>query len=202
MEMFEYLKNVYNIDPETGAVILVTSVNHYSDLFNRLDPSPIRKRDLSPDLKEFLQETSIEIPLSYDLKIVFKICKDQRDPEREQQIVNAFRIFFAYTLNLRKYEHQRNNRRSFFYILVSLVLIALSIAFRGIVGEEVFATQLLAESFAIGGWVFLWESFSRLFINRDIVIDEIRRYERFIKYRVNFQYENGIECTRIEERNS
>jgi hypothetical protein len=130
---------------------------------------------------------------------VFKICKDERDPDREKQIINAFRIFFAYTLNLKKYELQRRNRRSFFYVFISLVFITLSIAFRGIVGEEVFVGQLLSESLAIGGWVFLWESFSQLFISRDTFVDEIRRYERFIKYKVDFQYENGLECARIQE---
>jgi hypothetical protein len=199
MEMFDYLKNVYSIDPESGAVLLVSSVNHYSDLFNRLDPSPIRKRDLSPDLKDFLQEASIEIPLNYDLKIVFKICRDERDPQREQEIINAFRLFFAYTLNLKKYELNRKNRRSFFYVFVSLGFIGLSIIIRTFLNGGQFVGQLLSESFAIGGWVFLWESFSQLFINRDQVIDEIKRYERFIKYRVNFQYENGVECAVIQE---
>ena len=48
-----YLKQIYKMNPDTKAYIIEVSLIDYNEIFNGWDPSPIKRRDLDPDLISF-----------------------------------------------------------------------------------------------------------------------------------------------------
>jgi hypothetical protein len=61
------LENMYEKDPATNAFIIPVALKTYSDFFNLLDPSPLRKRDLNRDLRAYLEDSSSDISLKQEI---------------------------------------------------------------------------------------------------------------------------------------
>jgi hypothetical protein len=58
----DMLREIYPYDPQTKGFTILARVGHYDDFFNPLDPSLAPARDLAPDLVEYLNQCSDEIP--------------------------------------------------------------------------------------------------------------------------------------------
>lgn len=59
--------NYYNTNPDTSAYMIEISLDEYSELFNGWDASPLRRRDLEPELLDYIEQCGAEIPLNYNL---------------------------------------------------------------------------------------------------------------------------------------
>jgi hypothetical protein len=57
------LDQVYDKDSDTDAYVINIVVKRYEDIFNNLDPSPFKRRDLNSNLISFLEDCSSDIPL-------------------------------------------------------------------------------------------------------------------------------------------
>ena len=65
--------------------MIEVSLTDYSDIFNGWDPSPVRRRDLDPDLVEFMEHCAADIPLNYPLELQFYVPTEVRDEEKEER---------------------------------------------------------------------------------------------------------------------
>ena len=54
MNDLKFLQEIYPYDPEKHKFTIPISIMHYDEFFSRLDRSPAQKRDLSPELVEYL----------------------------------------------------------------------------------------------------------------------------------------------------
>lgn len=66
------LKKIYQQNPETGAFLIETALDRYEDVFNEWDPAPYKRRDLNPDLRRYLEDSSNDIPLRNAVELQFK----------------------------------------------------------------------------------------------------------------------------------
>jgi len=74
-----YLKQIYKMNPDTNAYIIEVSLIDYNEIFNGWDPSPIKRRDVDPELISFLEECDSDIPLEFPLELMFYLPEDQYD---------------------------------------------------------------------------------------------------------------------------
>ena len=68
----------YRKNPDTGRIIIDIALDNYLEFFHEWDNSIFKKRDINPELAEFLDLCSEDIPLRKKLEIVFSInssCK-------------------------------------------------------------------------------------------------------------------------------
>ena len=69
--------NLYNTNPDTRAYLIEVSLDDYSELFNGWDASPLRRRDLEPELMDYLEQAGSEIPLKEKMELCFYMPKEK-----------------------------------------------------------------------------------------------------------------------------
>jgi hypothetical protein len=128
-------------------------------LFNAIDPSPFRERDLDPAAEEFIVGWAREAPRGARLALVVYLDRPAGLPEEAAILRDAVREFFsnrALVSRRRLQQLFRVGRTSLFIgvtVLTALLLIG-NFAVR-LVGEGGLG-QILRESLLIGGWVAMW----------------------------------------------
>jgi hypothetical protein len=67
------LLHMYRINAKTRRVVIDIALDRYLDYFHEWDNASFRKRDLHPELADFLDLCSEEIPLRKQLELNFCI---------------------------------------------------------------------------------------------------------------------------------
>lgn len=184
----DYLFEIYKYDKESNTFTIPVNVDTYNDLFNQLDPTPFRKRDLAPELMEYLDSCSAEIPLNYKVEVSILILKEARDYQREKEIIAGFKHYFFYQLNSISDRIRSSQKRVAKYVFISFMCITCSALLRGFFADNLFF-DYVREGFTIGGWVFLWEAVSVNFIQRDDITLTMKLYERLSRSYIDILYE-------------
>ncbi len=181
----DYLKRIYKTNPETNAFVLEVSLDDFSEIFNGWDPSPVKRRDMDPDLVGFLEECASDIPLEFPLELQFYVPKDKYDQDRESLSREGIKNNFDFTVHFIRKELQELRRKILIYAIASLAFLSVGYISRQHVGPNLFTT-ILIEGLSIGGWVFLWEVFSLIFFSGQEVYGRLRRYKRFQETKITF----------------
>lgn len=182
-----FLDQFYTIDPETGKYIIDVALNDYDDVFNTWDSSVYNIRDIDSSLKAFLEEFSYEIDSKHKIKLVFNMRNEKKDREMEETIRSGVRNHFNYRYFLTTKHARRKRNESFIYIFVSILLTIFSTYFRfPVVGKLV--QEILLLNLTVGSWVFLWEAFSILFIQRSEIRQKRIHYQRIVNAPIEFRY--------------
>jgi hypothetical protein len=183
----QFLLDVYRFDNIQKSFVLDVSAESYEHLFNHLDPSPYKQRDLDPDLLDYLLICSEDIPFYYPIQISVKIPLSQQDNLREKEIMAGMKSNFAHWVHLTKSRISRIRKKAFTYILTSISLITISTLIRNWMPESV-GLVFIPEGLMIGGWVFMWEAISLLFIHMNEEKDPLKHYQRLLNSKIGFIY--------------
>jgi hypothetical protein len=182
-----YLKQIYKMDAETNTFIIEISLENYKEIFNGWDPSPIKRRDLDPDLLHFMDQCSSDIPLSFLLELQFYLPKEQYDEDKENLTRVGIKNNFNFIAHFIGKEIKQINKRIVFYIIIAFAFLSIGYLSREKVAENIVTTTLI-EGLSIGGWVFLWEAFSLFFFSRQEVYGRLKSNRRFQNTKIKFSY--------------
>ncbi|OPZ89582.1 MAG: hypothetical protein BWY74_02658 [Firmicutes bacterium ADurb.Bin419] len=180
-------ETLYRRNNETGSVIIDIALENYLEFFNEWDNSPIRKRDIHPELTQFFDECSEDIPISKKIEIVFSINTDVIITEKEEQIRVSYRNYYNSLQRLVKRKTERFFKVSAILLFTSLVLLS-AYALLSSISKHTIVAEVLLESLLIGGWVFTWEAVHLLFLD---IIEPFRRrreIKRFLETELKFKY--------------
>lgn len=190
MNNLNALREIYPFDPQTRTFTIPVRVTNYDDFFNPLDPSPAPARDLTPELVNYLDQCSTEIPHQYPLLVQLQVQNEQQSPKREDDCIASLRTFYQHNVFIVQAQAQRMRIRALRYLLVSFMCLAVAI-----LGESWISTgfvgNLLHEALLIGGWVFMWEAVTLNFIEMDSHTQEIIKFRRLIAAKVIFHYDQN-----------
>ena len=184
------LYNYYNINKETSAYIIEISLDSYAELFNGWDASPLRRRDLEPELLDYLEQSGSEIPLTNKVELYLYLPEKLRNEEKEIRsktgIINNFNVvLFFINKSLKKIYRQILTN----IIMSSMFLIA-AYLLRNIIKIDGIFSTIFVEGLYIGGWFLLWEAFSLFFFNSYEIRQRKKIYLRFIDMKIYFKYIN------------
>jgi hypothetical protein len=185
--MDDLIDRLYVVNPDTGDYVVEIALEDYRDVFNDWDRAAMPYKDMDPELRAFLEGCSDDIPLSRGIQIQFFLPGHSYDQTVEERcrrgLANNFR-FVAHTLGR---SIRRNNTTALYYLLGGVALLSASFLLEPLIGRGLYASVLL-EGLFIGGWVFVWETFSTLFIARRPLRCKLREYRRFLDAPVSFRY--------------
>lgn len=183
-----FLNTLYERDPSSKRYVISVRVNHYRDLFNDLDPSPLRRRDLDNDFIGYLDDSSLDIPLSFGTLLRIHAPESIRDPANEERVRAGVKTYYSF-LHHTSMRRLRSSLRQV-AIYVAIAVMALFAAFYlGARLPDNFLSRTLVEGFYIGGWVFFWEALVLLAIkNRETRVHG-KRLRRIVQSPVEFWYE-------------
>ncbi len=184
------LREIYPYDSPTHTFTIPVRVANYDGYFNPLDPSPAPARDLAPDLVDYLNQCSTEIPHQYALEIQLGFPGILRETQREQDCLRSLRTFYQHNIFVVQAQIWHIRRQALKYLLVSFACLAVTILGEGW-SSAGFAWNLLHEALLIGGWVFMWEAVTLNFIEMDEHTQEILKFKRLIAAKIFFTYDQN-----------
>jgi hypothetical protein len=178
---------MYRTNPETNAFIIEISLDDYSEIFNGWDPSPVKRRDLDPELVGFLEQCGSDIPLRFPLELQLYMPQEKLDKDKESLSKEGLKNNFDFSVNSIRKNLIEIRQKTTIYVLTAFAFLSLGYAATHLAGLGIVPT-ILTEGLSIGGWVFLWEAFSLFFFSGQEVRSRLKRYLRFQGTEVVFKY--------------
>ena len=155
-------------------------VRELRQLFNSMDPSPFRERDLDPACEEFIVSWAREMPPDRDLRLEIWLEREQPPAEVAADVAPAVRGHFARAASLKDLRRRRIVREGRLSLAIGLVLLVLCLGAAAVVPVERLGTAgvILRESLVIAGWVVMWHPLEVLLYGIWPVVRERRLLDR------------------------
>lgn len=191
MKENKYLNQIYKKNPETNNYVIELKVDNLSYIFNDWDSAIFKRRDIDPELIEFLEDCSSDIPLRYGIELHFDVLKGLKDLKKEKQIISGIKNHLNYLLYVQKSTIKRLYKRIISCVALGILLTAFSFSLDTIMPENIIG-DVVEEGVNIGGWVFLWEAVYMLFFEVGGVRNRIKEYARLVKAPIYFSFLRDI----------
>src|SRR6201988_4824920 len=139
--------------------VIEVHVGELKQLFNAIDPSPFREKDLDPKAEEFIVGWAKNLPRDAILALVVDLDRKAGLPDEASVLRDAIHEFFsqrAHAYRRRLRELFRVGRTS---LAIGLVAVASAIAlgdFLAALMKDSRIGEIVRESLTIGGWVSIW----------------------------------------------
>jgi hypothetical protein len=180
--------------PAKCAVIRV-HVTELRQLFNSIDPSPFRSRDLDPRAEEFIVGWAKDFGRTQQLALEVSVNRSAGLPEEAAVLREAIHEFFrqrALGQRLRLRELLRVGRTS---LAIGLVVLASAVAIGNFLaslmkGGDV--GQILREMLFIGGWVSMWRPLEIFLYDWWPIREEAQLSDRLAAMPVRIKYLNAV----------
>jgi hypothetical protein len=143
--------------PPSSAVIEVRVVE-LRQLFNSIDPSPFRERDLAPAAEAFIVDWSREVPSDAPLALLVHLDRSVGPPDETALLGDAVHQFFAAEAEASRRRLRRLFQRGRISLVIGLAVLAgcIGVAQLILAGADGGLGRVLHESVLIGGWVAMW----------------------------------------------
>ncbi|TCT15385.1 hypothetical protein EDC18_10390 [Natranaerovirga pectinivora] len=179
-----YFQKAYKFDDKKEAFVIEVSLDDYNDVYDDWDPSPFKKRDIEDEFNEFIVNSSEDIPFKYSIMLNLYIPEGKKNTDKETALVAAYKNFYSYALSRLNKSKSNLNRKNFLYLVLSVFFLTGGFFFR----EVNLFFKILQEGIFIGGWVFLWEFFTNVFISKRELQKEYKLYKRLYHSDIRFIY--------------
>ncbi len=171
------IQYIYKVNPESQAVMIEISLDSYDELFNGWDASPLKMRDLEPELMAYILEALFEISFRQTVELWCYIPVSLIDLEKERKSIQSIRNNFNTQIRFIERNLFSNYRKIVAYIALSIVFLLAAYFIPSLVRQQL-TFSIIIEGLFIGGWVLLWEAFSLFFFAS---YDLRKKRKRFIK---------------------
>jgi hypothetical protein len=169
-------------------------VAELKQLFNSIDPSPFRERDLAREAEEFIVEWAREVPRDAPLALLVHLDRPPGRPGEAAELQVAVREYFTHEADV-----ARQRLRHLFRIGRTSLLIGLAFLGTATVCSQLIVrmlpgpgvAELLAEVLIIGGWVAMWRPLEIFLYDWWPIRAEEQLYRRLSAMPVDIAYVGG-----------
>ena len=176
--------NSYRKDQETGRVIIQISLDKYDDVFDDWDSSPFKMRDIEDEFLDFIWDSIEDIPSHMDVIFEFSIPQTLQNEQKEKVLISALNHQFDYMLRKIKRQRIKDLKETLRYFSIGVFFF---IVFYTVFDEaSSFISQIIKDGLFVGGWLFIWETFSNIFIKSYKLSEERQIIQRFKRARIKF----------------
>ena len=143
--------------PATCELIEVR-VSELKQLFNAIDPSPFRERDLDPDAEQFITDWAREASPSATFGLAVHLERPAGLPNEPGELREAIHEFFRHRAELSRRRMRELLRRGRTSLVIGVCALGVALAAGNLVGRffSDHIAGILQESLLIGGWVAMW----------------------------------------------
>lgn len=182
------LDKLFRFDKKANAYIIDIFIKDYESLYSDLDFSPLKNKDLNDEFIDHLENSIEDIPFKYNLLININMPENLYDEIKEKRGIKEIKNYFLYLYRKKIREIHAVYKSA----IISFILGILLIFTVSIIKKKISVTQLVweivIEGFNIGGWVFLWEFFSLLFLEPNKEKIKIKQYQRILDSQIRYTY--------------
>lgn len=176
--------NSYRKDKDSGRVIIQISLDKYDDVFDDWDSSPFKMRDIEDEFLDFIWDSIEDIPSHMDVIFEFSIPQTLQNEQKEKVLISALNHQFDYMLRKIKRQRIKDLKETLRYFSIGVFFF---IVFYTVFDEaSSFISQIIKDGLFVGGWLFIWETFSNIFIKSYKLSEERQIIQRFKRAQINF----------------
>jgi len=170
------LTGIYRREGDWNLVEL--NLNSAAQLFNSLDPSPFRERELDAGAAAYLVDAVRELHGHRHVRVVIYLSPGV-DTATAETMVQAIHNYFRYREQATRLALRRVLRQGRLSLLVGLLFLAACTGLWRFVftGEDV-VDRVFSEGFLIMGWVAMWRPLEILLYEWWPVLGDARLYAR------------------------
>lgn len=175
--------------PPRCAVIEV-HVSELKRLFNAIDPSPFRERDLDPKAEEFIVGWAKDLPADAQLALLVHLDRPAGLPEEGAALRDAVHEYFRQQAAATRRRLRQLFRRGRTSLLIGIVFLTGLIGLADVIAQHVSTriSEVVRESLLIGGWVAMWKPLEIFLYDWWPVRREARIYDRLATMPVQIRY--------------
>jgi hypothetical protein len=170
-----------------GNATIDVRVREVGQLFNSMDPSPFRERELDDNAEAYIVDSVKELGPKSASAIVIHVDQSAILPHAQEFIASAIRIHFARRSKVLRQSLRRMMRRGIISLCIGVVflvtLFALSRLIQSLLGDGALSS-LLTQSLLIAGWVAMWRPLEIFLYDWWPILADARIYERISQIRV------------------
>lgn len=175
--------------PASG--VIEVRVAELRQLFNSIDPSPFRERDLDPRAEAFIVEWARELPPHAPLALLVHLERACGPEDESAMLGEAIHEYFAQRALGSRRQLRELFRRGRISLAIAVVFLAVALAASDLIGsisERRFAA-LFREGLLIGGWVAMWRPLEVFLYDWWPIRAEARLSERLSTMPVSIEHE-------------
>jgi hypothetical protein len=139
--------------------VIEIRVAELRQLFNAIDPSPFRQRDLDPRAEAFIVDWARDLPMDKPWALRVHLDRSAGRPDEAGALREAIHEYFGQRVVASRRTLRELFRRGRISLVIALAFLTASIAAGDVVGAYLGEGRLggvMREGFLIGGWVAMW----------------------------------------------
>ncbi|MCI0448039.1 hypothetical protein L0152_33080 [bacterium] len=157
-----------------------------NQLFNSMDPSPFREKELDAQAEEFIVSWAMELPRQEPPSLTIHLEKPPGDDRDARAVNDAVRNYFSYRAEQAAWQNRQLLRQGWKNLTIGLAFLATCLfaaQFLGRYGGGAFIA-ILRESLIIGGWVAMWRPMEIFLYDRWPIKRKQKLYNRLSQMEV------------------
>jgi len=174
--------------------VIEVRVAELKQLFNAIDPSPFREKDLDPKAEEFILGWAREAHRDVPLALLVYLDRPAGLPDEAAILRDAVHEYFAHRRDVTRRQLSQLLRNGRISLLIGISFLAISIGIGDFLAIR-FAGQrsvgILSESLLIGGWVAMWRPLEVFLYDWWPIRAEVRLSDRLASMPVRIAYTQG-----------
>ena len=174
-----------------GSGVIEVRVAELRQLFNSIDPSPFRERDLDPRAEAFIVDWARELPHDAPLALLVHLERACGPADEAAMLADAIHEYFAQRALGSRRQLRELFRRGRISLAIAVVFLAVALAASDLIGsisERRFAA-VFREGLLIGGWVAMWRPLEVFLYDWWPIRAEARLSERLSTMPVSIEHE-------------
>jgi hypothetical protein len=174
-----------------GSPVIEVRVSELRQLFNAIDPSPFRERDLDPRAEEFIVDWARDLPGEAPLALVVHLERGAGQAGEAGALQEAIHEFFRQRAAGSRRQLRALLARGRVSLAIGLAFLASSIAIGDGIAtwfEDARWSEVARESLLIGGWVAMWRPLEVFLYDWWPVRSDARLFDRMSAMPVSIAY--------------
>ena len=148
-------------DPRRAGNAIELKLREVGQLFNSLDPSPFKEKDLDQDAEEFIVEWARELrsPKDASLRLIIHLEKPLPDGQTPAGVQEAIRHYFAYRASINRLALRQLLQRGRTSLLIGVTFLSACLLLGEVLAHRTppgASRQIIREGLTIAGWVAMW----------------------------------------------
>jgi hypothetical protein len=172
--------------PALATARIELRLNDINQLFNSMDPSPFREKELDAEAEEFIVSWAMELARDQPLLLTIHLAREPEPSKDEQAVSEAVRNYFIYRAEQTAWKNRLLLREGWKNLGIGLIFLALCLFFAQLISaiEGGTLVAILRESLLIGGWVAMWRPMETFLYERWPGKRRLELYTRLSKIQV------------------
>ena len=180
-----------------GSGVIEVHVAELRQLFNSIDPSPFRERDLDPRAEAFIVDWARELPHDAPLALLVHLERACGPGDEAAMLADAIHEYFAQRALGSRRRLRELFRRGRISLAIAVVFLGrgAGAATSSAVSASVASRRCSAKGLLIGGWVAMWRPLEVFLYDWWPIRAEARLSERLSTMPVSIEHEPGHPAT-------